>query len=95
MSHLHYIAIPVEKDKRQEEQLVYINKKKKISLLCKIQGLEIQMLFIRENALRPTNELFCKNIQDMNEIVKKTIQNQVLEEIKKEIYQILEEITKL
>ena len=73
--------------KEQESFRKYIIKKQKIALLSKIQGLEIQMDLVS----RP-NDLNIRGFDYFNSVAQKHIQDTVIKELKKEIFELLEKI---
>jgi Icc-related predicted phosphoesterase len=86
--------ISQEELKEEEKNRQYIIKKQKIALLSKIQSLEIQIDLIQGR----TNELKdygFGGFDYFNPITQSTIQETVIREIKKEIFELLEKIDSL
>jgi hypothetical protein len=82
--------ISEEELKQQEQNHQYIIKKRKIALLSKIQSLEIQIDLIG----RP-NELNVCGFDYFNPVAKQHMQESVIQEIKKEIFELLDKIDSL
>jgi molecular chaperone GrpE (heat shock protein) len=81
-----------EEELKQQEQIhQYIIKKRKIALLSKIQSLEIQIDLIQGR----TNELNVCGFHYFNPVAQSTIQESVIQEIKKEIFELFDKIESL
>lgn len=83
----------ISEDDLKEEEICrqYIIKKQKIALLSKIQSLEIQMDLIRGR----TDELKGCGFDYFNHVAQQHIQESVIKEIKKEIFELLEKMDSL
>ena len=82
--------ISEEEIKQQEKNHQYIIKKRKIEFLSKIQSLEIQIELIRH-----PDKLNVCGFDYFNPVAQSTIQESVIQEIKKEIFELLDKVESL